>query len=424
MKRSSLAGAVWLLTLVLLCGCATDQPTEHPYQITTKYSVGDPEFRRTVGNLLGPPFIGGNQTLTLVNGDRIFGPMLETINGAKKTINFETYVYWSGQVGAEFTGALARKAREGVKVHVIIDTMGADRIDPSYLKLMKESGVQVVMYHPLHWYDIGWTKKINNRTHRKLLIVDGEIGFTGGAGIADVWMGDGDSPKHWRDTHYMVRGPIVWQLQAGFVDNWMETTGHVLHGDEYFPDLPQVGSEWAQVFRSSPSGGSESMQLLYLLSIAAARKNIRISSAYFVPDELTIDALLKARQRGVMIQIIVPGKNIDEKIVRPASRAKWGPLLKAGIEIYEYQPTMYHCKLMIVDDQWVSIGSANFDERSFKLNDEANLNILDQIFADSQIDMFNNDLLKSKKVTYEDWKNRPAGERFFEAIASPFSWLL
>jgi cardiolipin synthase len=284
--------------------------------------------------------------------------------------------------------------------------------------------VHLVQYHPLKWYDIGWTKKINNRTHRKLLIIDGEIGFTGGVGIADEWMGNADSPKHWRDTHYMIRGPIVWQLQAAFADNWMKTTGHVLHGDENFPELHEVGPQWAQVFRSSPSGGATSMELMYLLSFAAAKKNIRLSSAYFIPDKLTVDALLSARERGVAIQIIAPGNHIDEKLVRPASRARWGPLLKAGVEIYEYQPTMYHTKLMIIDNDWTSIGSANLDDRSFKLNDEANMNVLDGAFAGEQIDKFNDDLTHSKQITYQVWRKRPISERLFEGFVSPWAWLM
>jgi cardiolipin synthase len=405
-------------------GCADDKPTEHPYRIEHRYGIGSGEFERTIGSLLGPPLVGGNAVKTLVNGDQIFPPMLESIRGAKRTIDFETYVYWRGDIGQKFTDALSERASNGVQVHVMLDPVGSDKIDKKYLKQMRDAGAKVVEFHHLKLYDWTSAQKLNNRTHRKLLIVDGEVGFTGGVGIADEWAGNADSPKHYRDNHYEVRGPVVAQLQAAFADNWMGSTGQVIHGDAYFPELQDSGKLRAQVFKSSPQGGSESMELLYLLSIAAAEKNIRLGSAYFVPDDLTIQALIDAKTRGVSVQIIVPGKLIDEKIVRPASRARWGELLKSGIEIYEYQPTMYHSKQMIVDDQWASIGSANFDNRSFRLNAEANLNVMDRDFAQEQIRVFDDDLSHSKQITYEQWQRRPGQEKFMESCVSLFGWLM
>jgi cardiolipin synthase len=407
-----------------MAGCADDKPTEQPYRVTHEYAISDPQFRRTIGTLLGPPLVGGNATTTLLNGDQIFPAMLEVIRGAKETINFETYIFWPGQVGRLFTDALCERAKNGVEVRLIFDTVGSGNIDRKFTKEMKDCGVQVVEYHHLKWYDWTSAQKLNNRTHRKLLIVDGVIGFTGGVGIADEWTGNADTPKHYRDTHYKVLGPVVAQLQAAFVDNWMGSTGKVIDGEEFFPELKDAGSEWAQAFKSSPRGGSESMELLFLLSIAAAEKNIRIASAYFVPDELTIQTLADACKRGVKVQIIVPGKHIDEKIVRPASRARWGDLLKAGVEIYEYEPTMYHCKQMIVDDLWVSIGSANLDNRSFRTNAEANLNVLDQKFAHEQIKVFDDDLKHSTQITFEQWNNRPAHEKAVESFTTIFGWLM
>jgi cardiolipin synthase len=237
-------------------------------------------------------------------------------------------------------------------------------------------------------------------------------------------MGDADSPKHWRDNHYMLKGPAVARLQAAFVDNWMETTGQVLAGEGYFPELKEEGAQATQVFKSSPDNGSESMELMYLLSIAAAEKNIRLASAYFVPDTLAIHALLDARKRGVTVQIIVPGPHIDEKLVRPASRARWGELLKAGVEIHEFQPTMYHCKQMIIDDLWVSIGSANLDNLSFRLNDEANLNVLDDKFAQEQIRVFEDDLKRCKRITYDQWSHRPLHQKFLESFATIFGFMM
>jgi cardiolipin synthase len=408
--------------LLLGAGCSTSSPTERPYSLADVPAVRDPQFRRMIGSLLGPPISEGNQTITLLNGDRIFSAMLESIRAAKRTINFETFVYWSGKVGSEFANALSEAAARGVQVRVILDSIGSDRIKRGYINQMRKAGAKVVEYHPLHWFDpdlyLG-AKKFSNRTHRKLLIVDGQIGFTGGVGIADEWMGDADAKNHWRDTHYQVVGPVVGQLQAAFVDNWMETTGEVLKGDAIFPPIEFAGQQSAQVFRSSPNGGSESMELLFLLSIAAARQNVRLASAYFVPDQMTVQALTDARRRGVRVQIIVPGREIDVKVVRSASRAEWGPLLRAGVQIYEYQPTMYHVKQLIIDDIWVSIGSANLDNRSFQMNDEANLNVMDEAFAREQIRVFEEDLARSHHVTHDEWEHRPAHEKLVEF----FTWL-
>jgi cardiolipin synthase len=411
-----------LAALALASGCSHG-PTDHPYRLQHQYSVADPQFRRTVGNLLGPPIVEGNAVTPLVNGEQMFPAMLQAIRSAKKTINIETFVYSTGEVGESFAKALTERAEHGVKVHLIVDGVGAART-LAYVKQLKRAGAQVVEYHPLHWFALTAAQHRNNRTHRKLLIVDGTVGFTGGAGVADEWLGNADSPKHFRDTHYLVRGPAVAQLQAAFLDNWMETTGQVLVGEDYFPPLEKAGEEAAQVFKSSPDNGSESMELLYLLSIAAAQKNIRLATAYFVPDHLAVQALLDARKRGVSVQIIVPGPYMDVKVVRRASRARWGEMLKAGIEIAEYQPTMYHCKQMIVDDLWVSIGSANLDNLSFRLNDEANLNVLDAAFAREQIRLFEEDLHHSKAITYEQWSHRPMHERLVEMFSTVFGFMM
>jgi cardiolipin synthase len=360
-----------LLLLVLIAGgCIEDRPIY--YKIAAKYPVSDPQFSQTVGSLLGPPLIAGNSVRTLSNGKEIFPAMLDAIHSARKSITLETYIYWGGKIGKEFTDALSERARAGVKTHVLIDWIGSGQIDRDYINQMQQAGADVHEYHACQWYDPSTWRNFDHRTHRKILVVDGKIGFTGGVGIADDWLGNADSPNHWRDSHYRIEGPVVGQLQAAFCDNWMQTTGRVLEGDDYFPGIPSAGNQVCQMFRSSSSGGSENMELLFLLSIAKAGQFIRMESAYFDPDYLTRRRLMEAHHRGVSIKIIVPGARIDEKIVRAASRSHWGELLKSDIEIYEYQPTMIHCKLMIVDDLWVSIGSANLDNRSFRLNDEAN----------------------------------------------------
>ena len=380
-------------------------------KIGSLYTTADAQFARTMGVMLGPALIPGNHAEVLLNGREIFPAMLQAIRAAKRTITFETYIYWSGDVGKEFAQALSERARAGVKVHVLLDWVGSSKMQQDLLAAMKDAGVALKRYNRPHWYNIG---RLNNRTHRKLLVVDGRIGFTGGVGIADVWSGNAQDPEHWRDTHFRIEGPAVAQMQSAFMDNWIEVTGEVLHGEAYFPPIEQHGDHFAQVFTSSPGGGAESMQLMYLLSIAAAAHSIRMSASYFVPDDVSVNMFVAAMKRGVKVQIILPGPHIDTEIVRRASRSTWGKLLRAGAEIYEYQPTMFHCKVMVVDELWTSVGSTNFDNRSFAVNDEANLNILDAAFARRQIGIFEQDLEHSRRITLAEWENRPWTEKLWE----------
>jgi cardiolipin synthase len=406
----------WCISLftLLATGCApSGKVVENP--IPHLYGAGDSQFSRTMGTLLGAGILDGNRVEALLNGDEIFPAMLHAIRSAKTTITFETYIYWSGSIGGEFTNALAERARAGVKVHVLLDWIGSSKTDASQLSLMEKAGVQLWKYNKPHWYQFG---RLNNRTHRKLLVVDGEIGFAGGVGIADQWTGHAQDPEHWRDSHYRVQGPVVAQMQAAFMDNWIKVSGDVLHGPEYFPLLRPVGAGKAHVTRSSPSGGSETMRLMYLLAITAASRSIHLSTPYFIPDALAIKALTDAAKRGVTVQIITVGHHTDIETIRRASRARWGDLLEAGVEIYEYQPTMYHCKVMIVDGLWTTVGSTNFDPRSFSLNDEANVNYYDRDFALRQIEIFQEDLAHSRQVTFQEWKDRPLAEKFWEHAAS------
>jgi cardiolipin synthase len=409
----------------LLGGCR-GLPPGYPYRVgALNYGVDDPQFARTMGELFGPRLDGGNVVRTLNNGDEIFPAMLEAIRAARETITFETFIFYEGQIGGQFTDALEDRARAGVKVHLLVDAVGSTRIDKGYVRRLTDAGAEVQFYHPLRWFDLSSFAELNNRTHRKLLVVDGRVGFTGGVGVGDDWLGNAQDPQHWRETHYRIDGPAVAQLQAAFVDHWVETRGVVLHGEAYFPKMAPAGEQYAQLFKSSAEGGgSESMQLMYLMSFAAARRNIRIGTGYFVPDRPTIDSLLDARRRGVRVQVIVPGPYNDVPVSGQASRALWGDLLRAGVEFYEYQPTMYHCKLMVVDGRWSSIGSANVDNRSFRLNSEANLNVLDAAFAAEQVRIFEEDLTKCKRVTYEMWANRPGGEKLREKLAALLRWQL
>ena len=385
-------------------------------KVMHKHALNDPQFRREMSVLLGPAVLPGNRIVDLQNGDEIFPSMLEAIQAAKSTVTFETYIYWSGEIGKKFADALAERARAGVEVSMVVDWAGSIKMDDDLLGEMKAAGVRIEKYRPLHWYNIS---RLNNRTHRKLLVVDGKIGFTGGIGIADQWTGNAQDPDHWREVHFRVEGPVVAQFQAAFNDNWIKTTGELLNGPDYFPQLLPAGDMDAHLFIASPAGGSESMHLMYLMSIAAAEQSIDLAASYFVPSELIIQALIVARQRGVRIRVLVPGEHIDSQVVRLASKASWGELLKAGAEVHEYLPTMLHVKLLVVDRELVSVGSTNFDMRSFQLNDEASLNIYNAAFAGRMTAVFEADLLKAKRYTYEMWEQRPFSEKFAEKVTIP-----
>ena len=381
--------------LVLLCsGCAMKLGKQPRREVQSLYSARSPEFEQAAGSLLGPNFVGGNSISTLVNGDEIFPAMLSAIRSAKRSINFETYIFWDGEVAKKFTAALSERARAGVAVNMILDAQGTQKMGIANKKQMEDAGAKIVKYHSALWLD---PRRYNNRSHRKLLIIDGNVAFIGGAGIADLWAGNADSPKHWRDNHYKVTGPVVAQLQGSFVSSWIRTRGDVLHGPKYFPPLEDSGSLEAQAIRSGPH--YENLDLMYLMAIASAKKNLRIENAYFLPDDLVRKELVEAAKRGARVEIVVPGKKIDQKLVRSASRRHWPELLAAGIKIYEYQPTMVHTKLMIVDDKFVSVGSGNFDNRSIRLNDEANLDVLSSDFAAQQTHLFELDKKQSHAIT-------------------------
>ena len=407
--------AVTLIAVAVAMNFATPEK-KLERKIEHLYAVADPQFRREMGVMLGPAIVGGNRVRDLQNGKEIFPAMLAAIRAAQKTITFETYIYWSGEIGEKMSEALAERARAGVKVSVMLDWMGSLKMDDQLVQRMKDAGVRVHRYRPLHWYNIA---RMNNRTHRKLLIVDGAVALTGGVGIADQWDGHAEDPEHWRDMHFELTGPAVAQFQAAFNDNWIKATGEVLHGPDYFPPLQRTGDADAHLFIASPTGGSESMHLMVLMAVAAAEHTIDLEAAYFVPDELVIKALLAARQRGVRIRIIVPGAHIDSEAVRLASKAEWGPLLQAGVAIHEYTPTMMHNKLLIVDSEMVSVGSTNFDVRSFRLNDEASLNVYDRELAARMTREFEKDLAQTRAYTYDTWAARPLREKLLERFVLP-----
>jgi cardiolipin synthase len=374
----------------------------------------DRQLKTSMGALFGSNYVPGNRVETLVNGAQIFPSMLRAIREARQTISFETYIYWRGDIANEFAEALSVKACQGLSVKVLLDWVGSVPMDDGLIKRMQDAGVEVVRFRPISWYTLD---RVNNRTHRKLLIVDGRVGFSGGVGIADEWNGDARSPNEWRDNHYRLEGPAAAELQAAFAEHWIEATGELLLGDRFFPEISPAGDHAAQVVTSSTHQRNV-MHLMLMAALASAQKNIRIATPYFVPDDLIRRQILEARKRGVEVQIIVPGPQTDARIVRKASRHLWGDLLQAGVKISEYQPTFFHCKLVVVDDIWTSVGSTNIDDRALRLNDEANINLFDQRFASTQIAMFEKDAATSKPYTFAEWQNRSANEKFSDWISS------
>jgi cardiolipin synthase len=390
-------GRVFLL--FFLTSCALERGRRVTQEVAPLYSAASPEFRQSSGALLGGSFVPGNSIVTLVNGDQIFPSMLNAIRSARHSIDFETYVFTDGAIAREFSEALAERARSGVKVNAILDAQGTRKMGSENLARLTTSGVKVEKFHSIFWWDI---RRFNNRSHRKLLIVDGKVGFVGGVGIANEWTGNAQSPANWRENHYKITGPVVAQLQGIFMDNWLKSRGEVLHGSDYFPPLTPTGPYLAQGFQSSPRQGENNMRLMYLLAIASAQKSLRIENPYFLPDDLMRKELTAAAKRGVRVEIIMPGRHIDQKLVRAASRRHWPELIKSGIKLYEFQPTMVHVKLMIVDDAFVSVGSGNFDNRSVRLNAEANLDVLNHSFAANQIRLFEKDKDQSRELSLND----------------------
>lgn len=395
--------SVLLVCVVFACAACTAtherkrlaRPLEH------RYSVRDPAFQRELGVLLGPPLVGGNRAVALVHGDAFYPAMLKAIRSAQRSITFETYIFRGDEVGRQFADALAERARAGVKVHAIFDTVGMRGTSPAVLARMREAGVEFERYQPFTLLRPG---RFNNRTHRKLLIIDGRIGFTGGAGIAGLWAGDVPPPRKLRDIHYRVEGPVVAQMQAAFLDNWLKTRGVLLHGPDFFPPLPARGSLTAQAFAHSPLAGGINMDLMYQLAIAASTKSVKMITPYFVPDRNLTHVLRSAARRGVDVEIIIPGRH-SAAFFRHANRTHWPALLDAGVKFFEYGPSKLHAKLLVVDGLFVSVGSANADIRSLRLNEEANLNVLDAGFAAEQTAIFERDKRASQPAELQ-WKRR------------------
>jgi cardiolipin synthase A/B len=409
-----------LLVVVIAVGLALlfaqDQETLH---IESGVAADDPVFPDYVAALTGSGITRGDEYGILVNGVEIFPALLDAIRQARRRINFETYIYDTGTVADEFTTALAAAAARGVEVRLIVDAVGGSAMEREHVQRLQRAGVQIGTYNPVKWYSI---EEINYRTHRKILVIDGDVAFTGGAGVADHWLGDADSPEHWRDTHLRVTGPAVTMLEAGFYENWAET-GHTSDARLDLRPAPPETRARSIVAWSSPSGGSNRVKLLYLLSLAGARRTLDLQSPYVVLDESTRWSLTEARRRGVRVRLLVEGDLTDAKPVKYASRADYDALLAAGIEIYEFQPTMMHVKALVVDRVWSIVGSTNFDNRSLELNDEINVAIADADLALRLTEDFEVDLRRSRRLTLQAWRDRSATEKAREKFWGLFGEL-
>jgi cardiolipin synthase A/B len=378
--------------------------------------VGSEGFLRAAEALTQAPISRGNRAEILVNGDRIFPAMLGAIAGARRTVNLLTYIYWRGDIGSRFADAVCERASAGASCRVLLDAIGSAKMDSDLIDRMRDCGVAVHRFRPPKAYAI---RRGNNRTHRKLLVVDGTVGFTGGVGIADEWTGDAQDPEHWRDTHVRVEGPVVRGLQGSFAENWLEATGEVLAGPDDLPELDPISGEGAAMLsvRSSAGVGDTDVETVFFLTIAAARRTIDLTSAYFAPRPAFLHALADAARSGVAIRVLVPGPFIDKDVVRHTARSVYGELLQAGVRVFEYAPTMLHAKSMVVDGVWSTVGSANFDNRSFQLNDETVLGVQDEGFAAQLTEAFERDLERSDEITLDGWKSRPLIDRPREAAA-------
>jgi cardiolipin synthase len=398
--------------LLPVTGCAG----LHAHLVLPELELGEPSFFPTLEAYTATPIVPGNRVEILLNGEEIFPAMLQAIRGARRTITYAQYFYEDGPVARDLAEALTERCLAGVGVSVLLDGFGALNIPPEYVAMMRQAGCHVAFFRPL---DVFAFPRANYRNHRRILVVDGRVGFTGGSGVSRKWMGNGRVENHWRDTDVKVSGPIVEYLQGAFAENWLEATGIVLGGEAYFPQprAPE-GTVHAQVVRSSPAGGSFAMYTTFLLAVSAARRSIYITNPYFVPDQRMTQAFIDAVRRGVRVVVLVPGA-IDHNLVRQASRGSYGRLLRAGVEIYEYRAALLHAKTMVVDGVWATVGSTNLDSRSFTLNDELNLVVYDRQVARRLEQVFRDDLAYSERVTYSRWRRRGLVDRMFEWLATP-----
>lgn len=392
-------------------------PVETPPQFGLDHDleVDSEEFLATIVGATGAPMVPGNRLDILNNGDEFYPAMLGDIATADLSITIEAYIYWSGDIGLKFARTLAERARAGVRVKILLDAFGSSDIGDDIVSQLESAGCQIAWYNPLRWYTLG---KINQRTHRKSLIIDGRIAYTGGAGIADDWLGNAEDENHWRDIQIRLEGPAVMPLQTGFSQNWLETTRELISGPLYYPPPEAVGDVSALTIISTPVTGASTARILYYLSIAAARGSILIASPYFAPDPAALDTLIDAKKRGVDVRIMVAGKRDRNWLSRNNAIRTYGRLLAVGVEIYEYEPTLLHQKTMVVDGIWSTIGTTNFDSRSFAHNEENNVCVYDRRIARELVEIFESDQQRCSRVSYEAWLQRGVFQKAQEMLAA------
>jgi len=416
-KIQTMKRLCWLVAILTSLGCAKVVAVRQIPQIT----LGEATFFRTIEAHTDAPIVSGNRIEVLLNGDETFPVMLREIRGAKSTITFAQYLYEDGSIARELAQAFAERCRAGVEADILLDRHGSGKVPSDIIATMKDAGCHVEYFRRVEADGIIFPWKLlryNYRSHRRVLVIDGQIGFTGGYGISEAWTGNGRMPEHWRDTNARIEGPVVRFLQAAFAESWLETTGIAIGGDGYFPRIELSGNLPAQVVKSSPTGGSLQNYMLFLLSINSAKKSILITNPYFIPDDVMTEALVKAATRGVRVVVLLPGE-IDSQLTYSTSRSHYGPLLLGGVQVFEYKASLMHAKTIVVDGVWSTIGSTNFDNRSFALNQEINLTVYDSGIAHRLEEIFQEDLKYSQQITYEQWRSRSIFERFVEFFAFP-----
>ena len=377
---------------------------------------GTADFDRLVEALTVAPLRKGNRVTVLKNGSEIFPAMLEAIRAAEHSVDFATYVYWTGSIAPEFADALSERAAAGVEVNVLLDAVGAAKMERELIDQLEQAGATVAWFRPVRWWTLN---KFNNRTHRKILVVDGRVGFTGGVGIAEEWTGNCEDPEHWRDTHVRVEGPAVRDLLGGFLDNWAEATNRILSGPDHLPALDGFDDGvQVQVTRSSAEKGSSDAEQLFYAAIACARERLWLTTAYFAPRRAFVDALCGAARRGVDVRILVNGPHIDRQLVRRSGQQTYDTLLACGARVFEYQRTMLHAKTLMVDSVWATVGSINFDNRSFSLNDELNLAVRDGSVVAAFEKHFLTDLDDAVELDLDTWRTRPLASRAKEVVGA------
>lgn len=401
------------IVVIVLLIIAQDQETP---RVHSPLAAGDPGFADYVASLVGTAATDGDRYISLTNGDQMYPPMLAAIRAARRRISFETYIYEDGRLADLFTDELIAAARRGVDVRIVVDALGSERLGNETVERLTRGGCRIVRFNPVRWYSI---EEINYRTHRKILVVDGELGFTGGAGVADYWMGNAQDRAHWRETQIEVHGPAVRYLEAAFYENWIEAGGETTPALD--PAPAPAGHARSVVVWSSPVAGNSNVKLLYLLTIAGARRTLDIQSPYFITDESTGFAIDHAVRRGVRVRVLVEGDITDARAVKFAGRAAYERMMQQGIAIHEYEPTMMHAKAVIADGVWSIVGSANFDNRSLELNDEINIGVADADLARQLTSQFEADLQRTHRLELDGWRRRPRLERARERFWSYFS---